>query len=230
MSRVNASCAASDKYMKGGGHVRPFERMQFLRGPQNLYYDLGYQPKELFTLRDMLHEFFCREIEMLAKTDVDGIAFMDDWGTNRALLISPALWREFFKPLYKDYCDIAHAAGKHVWFHTDGHTAAIWGDLIEVGIDVLNSQLFTMDIEDLGRKYKGKVCIYGEIDRQHILPFGTPDDCRNAVRRVRRAFESEAGGAMCTFEWGKPDPFVNAAAICEEWARPLSQSLADYRG
>ena len=214
-----------DRYMKGGAHVRPFERMQFLRGPQNLYYDIAYQPKEFFRLRDMLHEFFLREMDMLACTDVDGVAFMDDWGSNNSLLISPAAWRELFKPLYRDYCEIAHEHGKHVWFHTDGHTAAIWPDLIEVGIDVLNSQLFTMDIEELGCLYKGRICIYGEIDRQHVLPFGSQEECRQAVRRVRRALESREGGAICTFEWGKSDPSENALAICEEWARPLEESI-----
>ncbi|GIX07793.1 MAG: hypothetical protein KatS3mg115_2196 [Candidatus Poribacteria bacterium] len=101
---------------------------------------------------------------------------MDDWGSQTALLISPAQWREFFKPLYADYCRILHAADKFVFFHSDGHIEAIYGDLIEIGVDAINSQLFCMNIERLGRLYRGKVTFWGEIDRQGVLAFGTPQD------------------------------------------------------
>ncbi len=53
--------------------------------------------------------------------------------------------------------DIVHSAGKFVFFHSDGNIEAILGDLIEVGIDAINSQLFIMNIEELGKKYKGKL-------------------------------------------------------------------------
>gem|GEM_PF-2457249 len=43
-----------------------------------------------------------------------------------------------------------------------------------IGVDVLNSQLFCMDIEKLGEQFCGKVTFWGEIDRQRLLPFGTP--------------------------------------------------------
>jgi len=224
MSEVNASCAATDKFVKGGGETRPFERMQFLRGSENLYYDLGYGVKEVYKLRDMLHEFFCEEMRMWAKTDVDGIGFMDDWGSERSLLISPEMWRSFFKPLYRDYCNIIKGAGKFVFFHSDGNIEAIYSDLIEIGIDALNSQLFCMNIEELGRKYRGKVTFWGEIDRQHILPFGTPEEGRAAVRRVRSACETPGGGVSATFEWGKKDPYENVAAICQEWEKPWGEA------
>ncbi|MCD6290627.1 MAG: hypothetical protein J7M34_09005, partial [Anaerolineae bacterium] len=75
-SRVNASCAATDKFVLAGTTIRPFERMQFLRGTENLMLDLGWGVKEFYQLRDMLHEFYLRELEMWVRTDVDGISFM----------------------------------------------------------------------------------------------------------------------------------------------------------
>lgn len=220
-SETNASCAASDKFVKGGGGIRPFERLQFLRGTENLLMDLAYQPRELFTLRDMVHEYFLKEAELWAPTDIDGFGFMDDWGTQNALLISPQLWREFFKPLYKDYCDVLKKAGKYVFFHTDGHTRAIIPDLIEIGIDAINTQLFCMDIEELGRAFKGKITIWGEICRQNILPFGTVDQVREAVRRVRRAFDDGTGGVIAQCEMGIRDPKENVEAVFKTWLEPL---------
>ncbi len=216
-SEVNRACAESDLYMKVGSHARPFERMQFLRGSENLFMDLGYGCREVYQLRDMIHDFNLRDMEMLVKTDIDGISFMDDWGAQTALLISPALWREFYKPLYRDYCDIIHAAGKHVWFHSDGHIEAIYPDLIEIGVDAVNSQLFCMDIEGLAAKYKGKITFWGEIDRQWILPRGTVEDVRAAVRRVRRALDDGTGGVIAECEWGVYDPQENIEAVFETW-------------
>ena len=126
--------------------------------------------------------------------------FKDDWGSQASLLISPRHWRKLFKPLYADYCRIIHDAGKFAFFHSDGHIAAIFPDLIEIGVDAVNSQLFCMDIEALAREYKGQITLWGEIDRQQALAFGTPQDVRQAVRRVRRAFDDGSGQrAQC--EW-----------------------------
>ena len=128
-----------------------------------------------------------KELEMVTRTDVDGFSFMDDWGTQISLLINPEIWREWFKPMYKDYCDLAHSRGKYVFFHSDGFIEQIYPDLIEIGVDAINSQLFCMDIEKLVDLYGDKICFWGEIDRQYILPFGTTEDVKKAVDRVADA-------------------------------------------
>ncbi len=218
LSQVNKSCAQSDRFILAGTETRPFERMQFLRGTENLFMDLAYGNKEVFKLRDMLHEFSVREMEMWAGTDVDGVSFMDDWGTQKTLLISPKLWREFYKPLYKDYCDILHKKGKYVFFHSDGNIEAIYPDLVEIGVDALNSQLFCMDMEKLGELYAGKITFWGEIDRQNILPFGTITDVRNAVGRVAKALlKGKRTGVIAQCEWGVKDPKENIEAVYDEW-------------
>ena len=217
LSGVNASCAASDKFMRTGTQVRPFERMQFLRGTENLFMDLLEMSTEIQHLCKLIHEFNLRDMEMWAKTDVDGVSFMDDWGTQHSLLIDPEIWRAVFKPMYQDYCDILHRAGKRVFFHSDGHLRAILPDLIEVGVDAVNSQLFCMDIEEIGRSFKGKITFWGEICRQNILPFGTVDDVRAAVRRVKAALGDPRGGVMAQCEWGVNDPRENIEAVFETW-------------
>ncbi|GMU92785.1 MAG: hypothetical protein AMXMBFR4_18430 [Candidatus Hydrogenedentota bacterium] len=226
LSKVDAHCRATDRFVRANTSVRPFERMQFLRGTENLYLDLAYMPSELFTLRDRIHEFYLREIELWSRTGVDGIFFMDDWGSQSNLLIDPELWRSFFKPLYRQYCETIHNAGKLVFFHSDGFIEPIIPDLIEIGIDALNSQLFCMNIEELALRYKGKLTFWGEICRQRVLPFGTPSDVRNAVRRVRAAFDDGVGGLIAQCEWGLHDPAENIAAVFEAWLEPAAPTLA----
>jgi uroporphyrinogen decarboxylase len=220
-AHVDRVCRRSDKFMLSGVCARPFERLQFLRGTENLYIDLAYDTPELRTLLGMVHDYYLEDVANWARSEVDAVALMDDWGSNTSLLISPELWRGVFKPLYKDYCDIIHGRGKKVFFHSDGNIEAIYGDLIEVGIDALNSQLFCMDIERLGKRYAGHVTFWGEIDRQQVLPYGTDSDVRAAVHRVRRALEGTGGGVIAQCEWGKDNSRQNVEAVFRAWEEPL---------
>jgi len=227
-SSVESQCARSTQFVRAGTHVRPFERLQFLRGTEALLMDLAYGTPSIMKLLGQLHEFFVREMEMWARTPVDGVSFMDDWGSQTTLLISPAMWREIFKPLYADYCKILHKSGKIAFFHSDGNIEAIYPDLIEIGVDAVNSQLFCMNIEELGVKYRGKITFWGEIDRQKLLPFGTPAQVKEGVRRVRRALDDGRGGVIAQCEWGKIDPAANIAAVFEAWGEQL-ESLVPKR-
>lgn len=219
--QIARNCAATDKFVLAGTMVRPFERMQFLHGTENLFMDLALDEEKSYVLRDKLHEFSRAEMRFWASTPVDGVSFMDDWGTQRALLISPEKWRQFYKPLYKEYCDILHDAGKFVFFHSDGHIEAIYPDLIEIGVDAVNSQLFCMDMEKLGREHAGKITFWGEIDRQYVMPFAKEEEVRAAVRRVYKALcpDGKLTGVIAQCEWGVKDPGANVAAVFDEWNR-----------
>lgn len=216
---LKALCARSDKFVLTPWSINLFERMQYLRGSEALYIDLGYGTREVMLLRDMVHEFFSKEVELWCKTDVDAVRLFDDWGAQHSLLISPAMWRELFKPLYAEHCRTIHNAGKFVFFHSDGYILDIIPDLIEIGVNALNCQVFCMDIEELGRRFKGRITFWGEIDRQWVMPFGKPEDVRRAVQRVRRSLEGVdgSGGVIAQLEWGKTDPQENVEAVFDAW-------------
>ena len=217
LSHVNKTCDASEQFMLSDVTARPFERLQFLRGTENALMDIAYGTAEFRRLLGMIHDYYLEDIRSWCRSNVDGIFFMDDWGMKDTLLINPETWREIFKPLYKEYCEIIHSAGKFSFFHTDGNTEAIFGDLIEIGIDAINSQLFTMNIDRLASQYKGKVTFWGEIDRQHILPFGTAADARRAVHKVRSLLDDGSGGVIAQCEWGKDNPKENIEAVFNAW-------------
>lgn len=216
VDQVNAFCRQSDKFITSGTCPRPFERLQFYRGSANIYTDLGEVRPEMLAFLKQLHEFYLKELEIWCRTEVDALNFMDDWGAQRALLISPAMWRKLFKPLYKDYIDIAHQHGKKIFMHSDGFITPIIGDLIELGLDALNSQLFTMDIEELGRSHAGKITFWGEMDRQHLLPSGTPADVDRAVRRVKDALWRD-GGCIAQCEFGPGGRPENVYQVYQTW-------------
>ena len=212
---VNRDCAATSKFTFCAACPRPFEQLQFLRGSEDLYLDLAELPRELLEFMRELHSFYCEVLETWARTDVDALRFMDDWGSQRSLLIAPALWRQLFKPMYRDYVQIAHQHGKKLFMHSDGHITAIYPDLVEIGMDAVNSQLFCMGPETLA-PFAGKITFWGEIDRQHLLPDGTPADNEAAVRRVHQHLWRN-GGCIAQCEFGPAARPENVRAVFSAW-------------
>jgi len=142
---------------------------------------------------------------------------MDDWGTQTALLINPALWRQIFKPMYRDYIRIAHDAGKKAFMHSDGHTLAIYPDLIELGLDAFNSQIFCIGLENL-KPFAGQITFWGEIDRQNLLPYATTGEIDEAVRSVHKILWKN-GGCIAQCEFGVGARPENVRQVFESWDR-----------
>lgn len=217
VDKINAWCAEQDAFLMAGYCARPFERCQFLRGTAELFMDLMLQPPAMFEFFKVLHDFDCAVMELWAKTDVDALMFMDDWGSQQALLIDPGLWRDIFKPMYRDFIQIAHGAGKAIFMHTDGYTADVFPDLIELGLDAVNSQLFCMGMERLA-PFAGQITFWGEIDRQHILAEGTPREVEQAVRDVYSHLWRN-GGCIAQCEFGPGAHPDTVEAVFETWDR-----------
>lgn len=222
LSRVNASCRGTEKFVMPcwDTSYNLFERMQHLRGTEQLFVDIALDEPGLYRLRDLLHGYFMEQAKLWAETDIDGMHIADDWGTQTALLISPEKWKKFFLPCYRDYCDLAHKHGKYVVMHSDGYTWDILHSLAEIGVNAVNAQIFCMDIEKLAAEFHHELAFWGEIDRRRILPFGTPEDCRRAVRRVADAFfRYGRTGIVGQAFWGKDIPQENLDAVYDEWKK-----------
>ena len=214
--QINAFCRQnSDKFITCGCCPRPFEQLQFIRGTVNLYMDLMDPCDNALKFIGRMHAFYCELLEAWAQTDVDALNMMDDWGSQQNLLIPPAVWREIFKPMYKDYIDIAHRAGKKMFMHSDGNTLLIYPELIELGLDAFNSQIFCIGVDKLA-PFKGKITFWGEIDRQHLLPHGTLDDIRNAVTSVKETLWDH-GGCIAQCEFGPAGNPNNVRQVYETW-------------
>lgn len=217
IDQVNASCAQKkDKFLMAGCCPRPFEQLQFIRGTVNLYMDLMDPSKGMLDFIEKMHDFYCRLLTKWAKTDVDALNMMDDWGSQNDLLISPSIWEEIFMPMYRDYIDIAHSHGKKMFMHSDGNTIRIIPKLIDLGLDALNTQIFCIGVDKLAQ-FKGKITFWGEIDRQNLLPRGSLTDIDNAVQSVYDTLWQDGGCiAQCEFGAGaNPD---NVYRVFEKWS------------
>lgn len=215
--RLNAN--AGRLYTMADGDTL-WQRMFYLHGYQATLEDLLLYPERCAALREMILSVMIRRVERLCQLPaLDGIHYRDDWGTQQALMIRPELWRTFFKPAYARLFGLARDAGKHVWFHSDGAIAAIVPDLIEIGVQVLNPQVDAIGRERLAALCRGVVCIEADIDRQWVLPYGTPEDVRAAVRADVEAFGGPEGGYIGRGEMAGDVPWENVVALLDEITR-----------
>lgn len=219
---VNKFCQNTDKFVFAGVCPRPFEQLQFIRGTENLYMDLMDMPEKMKTFLKDMHNFYCLLLEEWAKTDVDALQFMDDWGSQNTLLINPEMWREIFKPMYKDYISIAKKYNKKIFMHSDGNTLQIIPDLIEIGLDALNAQIFCIGVEKLA-PYAGKLTFWGEIDRQHMLVEATKVEISTAVNKVKNTLWRN-GGCIAQCEFGPGANPENVYEVFRTWNEILPQN------
>ncbi|MGE5530048.1 MAG: uroporphyrinogen decarboxylase family protein, partial [Patescibacteria group bacterium] len=167
--------AAGDRYVMTSVFMLLFERMHALHGFENTLADLHLERGRLEELADRIVAFDLGLIENISRRfpgAIQGFSFTDDWGTELATFISPALWRDFFKPRYRRIFDAAHTAGWHVWMHTCGKVNGIMEDLIDIGLDAINlQQPRALGIEEIGRRFRGRICFESLCDIQATLPF-----------------------------------------------------------
>jgi uroporphyrinogen decarboxylase len=219
-AKVDKGCDATNRFVLAESETRPFDRLRFLRGERTLM-DLARGTKETKSLLGMLHDFSCKEMEIWANTEVDGVAFRDDWGGDDSLLVAPEMWREIFKPLYRDYCNILHAKDKFAFFSAQGNIVDIFGDLVKIGVDAVRSQIQKMDVEKLVKKFRGRVTFWGELD---LPALGAPDVGRikEGALRIRRALDFGSGGVIVQCRWTPDLGLPAVAALFEQWLTPLS--------
>ena len=198
-----------------GGQVEVFQRMQFVRGTENLFCDIAEDSGHLITLRDKVVEYFHSYLDYWLREDVDAVAFYDDWGSQRSLLISPVAWKRLFKPVYRELVRRILQAGKRVFFHCDGYILDLYPEFIQLGVDALNSQVWCMGLDQL-EPFAGRITFWGEVDRQSTLAFGTPEDVFRSVQLMKEKLYRN-GGLIGQSVAGVDVPLENIRALLESW-------------
>ncbi|MCL4504806.1 MAG: hypothetical protein M1434_04430 [Chloroflexi bacterium] len=184
------------KYIFGYIHLSLFERLHSLRGMQNVFTDFYTNEADVRRLLDTLCGYLLGMIRGWAKAGADAVFMTDDWGTQQALMISPSMWREFFKAYYKTAVDEAHRLGLDVVFHSCGNVTAIVNDLIDIGVDALDPvQPGAMDALEVAQRFGGRIAFCGAIDDQHLLDT-TPRVIKDAVRRAMDTLGRRFGNAL----------------------------------
>lgn len=161
-----------------------FESAWALRGYDRLMADFLLNPDLAEHILDLTYSHHLVAAQRLVQAGVDMVWLGDDFGSQRAMLISPEMWRRFFKGRMAHLIDVLNEANPDVTvaYHSDGFIYPIISDLIEIGLDVLNPiQPASMDPVQLKKDFGDKLCFWGSMDLQRTLPYGTPSDVRSEV-------------------------------------------------
>ena len=196
-----------------------WERATFMRGMEAILLDLTLHPRFVEGLLRGVADYVLQTMEiLLARFRFDGVMLSDDYGTQRGMLMSPAHWRRFVKPLVAEIYGLAKKHGRTVLHHSCGHVVPIIGDLVEVGLDVLHPiQPEAMDILELKRRFGAHLTLCGGLRTQDLLPQGTPQQVRDEVRRLKDVMGRGGGYVLEPGITLQADvPLANLLAMIEE--------------
>ncbi len=202
--------------LAGGGllHGFMFMRLYYLRGFSNLMMDIAGRDPRLDRLIDLV---LSRNVALVSKyleAGANHISGGDDMGMQTALPISPADWRRYLKPCFREIFGPAREAGATTYLHSDGHIVEIIPDLAECGVQVINPQVRANGLDRLA-ELKGTICIKLDLDRQ-LFPFASPDQLREHIQTCWDALYLPEGGFMLNAECAPDVPPENVRAICEK--------------
>ncbi len=162
-----------------------FERAWTLRGMESLMMDFYENPDFVHELLTKIADYNIAQATEAMKYDIDAVYFGDDWGSQRGLLMGPAIWREFIKPQLKRMYGAVRGAGKYVMIHSCGDVDELFDDLAEIGLNCFNPfQPEVMDVRSLHARYKGRLAFHGGLSTQKTIPYGTPEDVRRETRAL----------------------------------------------
>jgi uroporphyrinogen decarboxylase len=170
----------------------PFERAQAMQGMEAFLLNLAAQPDFARALLEKIAHY-CKELmgRFLGELgdNVDIIKIGDDLGIQRGTMISPKMYRDIIKPIHADFIEFIRSRTRaKILFHSCGDVANLLDDFVEIGIDILNpvqtSSGGLSDLFNIKKRFGKNLVFCGGIDTHRVLPFGTPAEVRDEVRRV----------------------------------------------
>ena len=166
---------AKSKYKKArecgyyilGNNYGPHEATWRLRGFEETLMDMIEDPEFIIDIASTYLNFQKKIIDKCITEGIkfDGFICTDDVAATNGMLFSPRTWRKIYKPLIKDLGNFLKERNIHFWMHCCGNAEAIFEDLIECGLQVINPLEVKsgLDVCKLKSKYEGRLAFYGNI-------------------------------------------------------------------
>jgi uroporphyrinogen decarboxylase len=195
-----------------------FERAWSLRGFDAFLMDMVCEPEWAADLLDRITAIQTTLARRFVELGVDGGYFGDDYGAQKSLLFSPALWRELIKPRLARMFAVFRDAGLPVILHSDGDIWPILPDLVDIGLTCLNPvQPEVLDHARLYREFGKHLSFYGGLSTQSVLPYGSPDEVRAATTACIRDLAPDGTGLILgpSHRMQSDIPLANVVAMLE---------------
>ena len=191
-----------------------FERLKMLRPDEDVLCDIAMDTPEINELADRIVAYNAHFVANAIACGADSINVGDDYGSEREMLISPQLWRSFFKPRWKELFQPAVDAGLDIIFHSCGKIMPILKDIREVGATAIWPQLPAYNMQELADYCRSLgLAVAVHTDRANTMTFGTPQQVRDLVEREFDVFRMLEGGSWFYVEADNGFPFANIKAL-----------------
>lgn len=180
------------------GNVRgPFSAAWLMFGMEDFSYLLYDEPETVHSVLTAMADFVIEGGLRMADLGVDGIIFADDYGSNTQPMMSLPHFRQFIAPQIKRMADAFHKKGVPIIMHSDGCINPLVPDCMAAGIDGIHplQRNAGMDIAQIKRDHGKQVCIFGNIDNNHLLVEGTPAEVEAQVKECISI--AAPGGGYC---------------------------------
>ena len=192
----------------------------YVRGFETTLMDVAAEEEFYAELLDRFTELSLEVVAACAEIGADAIMMGDDWGNQRGIMIGPERWRRLFKPRYARIFQAIHDQGKLAIMHCCGSAADIMADIVEIGLDVLESvqpEAAGMNPYELKQAWGDQITFWGGLGSQSTIPFGTPTQIREEIRRLRRDMAVGGGYILAPAKpLRRETPTANAVAVVEE--------------
>lgn len=197
----------------------PFEAAWKLRGFERFMMDLYELPELAAALLDLCTEACVANAEYVARGGADLLFLYDDVAMDSGLFFSPEVFREWLLPRYQRILHAGRAFNPDIltFLHTDGKATEMLPLIIEAGFNVLNPvQPECMDPAEVKRDFGRHLAFWGTVGVQGTMPFGSPADVRDEVRRRIEAVGKGGGLVLSPAQTLYSDvPWENVCAFFE---------------
>lgn len=166
-----------------------FEQLHQLMTFEDTLCNFLMYPDEMHELIEAITDWKMTYLKMIVEhLHPEMLLSHDDWGSQNSLMMSPEVWREFFKEPYRRMYDYCHENGIIVMHHSDSFCEPIVGDMADIGIDIWQGVLPSNDIVRLTKELDGRMALMGGIESNIDRADASEDEIRTEVRRALREY------------------------------------------
>ena len=191
---ISAASAISGMMLDLGPYLRGFE--EFL---MDLYINESFAHKLIGKIADVVTEIYVSYLKDVGPM-VDCVEFASDHGIQDRTLVSPDIYRKFFKePYARVFREVRKAApNARIFMHTCGSVRDLIPDFIEMGVDILNSlqpKAVGMDSYELKKEFGDEIVFHGGLDLQG----GITGTVQEAIEESRKRIDAFGPGGGYIF-------------------------------
>lgn len=193
---VKAATVCEDRYRLATLSLSGFAVYRALRGAAKSAVDALIEPERFLELMELIFEIETKTFDMIARKGFHGIEFRDDWGDRQTSRMTLSLWSKLLKHRYAMEFHHAKELGLHIWFSGPASCVEFFGDLKEIGVDVIRLESpYETDIASIGRLYRGKIAFAVRLDEMINEGTISPDQ----FRQVRDCLSEGGNGFIGHF-------------------------------